>query len=63
MNDDWFTTRTSSAVPALNVIENEENKEDNKGTVPFGSRAKRNRPLIVLLVLLVLNHIQCRNCA
>ena len=30
MNDDWFTTRTSSAVPALNVIENEENKEDNK---------------------------------
>ena len=27
MNDDWFTTRTSSAVPALNVIENEKNYE------------------------------------
>ena len=27
MNDDWFTTRTTSAVPALNVIENEKNYE------------------------------------
>ena len=27
MNDDWFTTRTNSAVPALNVIENEKNYE------------------------------------
>ena len=27
MNDDWFTTRTTSAVPALNVIENENNYE------------------------------------
>ena len=27
MNDDWFTTRTSSAVPALNVIENEKTYE------------------------------------
>jgi HSP20 family protein len=27
MNDDWFTTRTSSAVPALNVIENEKDYE------------------------------------
>ena len=27
MNDDWFTTRTSTAVPALNVIENEKDYE------------------------------------
>lgn len=27
MNDDWFTTRSNSAVPALNVIENEKNYE------------------------------------
>ena len=27
MNDDWFTARTSTAVPALNVIENEKNYE------------------------------------
>ena len=27
MNDDWFTTRTTGAVPALNVIENEKNYE------------------------------------
>ena len=27
MNDDWFTTRTTSAVPALNVIESEKNYE------------------------------------
>ena len=27
MNDDWFQTRTSTAVPALNVIENEKDYE------------------------------------
>ena len=27
MNDDWFTSRTSTAVPALNVIENEKDYE------------------------------------
>ena len=27
MNDDWFTTRSNSAVPALNVIENEKDYE------------------------------------
>ena len=27
MNDDWFTTRATGAVPALNVIENEKNYE------------------------------------
>ena len=27
MNDDWFTARTSTAVPALNVIENEKDYE------------------------------------
>ena len=27
MNDDWFTTRTATSVPALNVIENEKDYE------------------------------------